>query len=170
MRGRLLTPEYRLRHAPPAMNPRYALALALRGLPAETAAWLSRMADDLDRRSGLAERLHLLYPVLAGAAPTLPTLLPAEECATLAEDFIMTHGDGVARDLYSAAFLTNGPAALQRWSDLLLADIGQVIMERLKSGTLSLSEPKVWSFRSDDNQAEAKLAAFPFGDAEDERD
>lgn len=146
------------------MHHRQILDMALRELPAAKAAYLSRVADSLSRDPTLDERSHLLYPVLAAAAPGIEPVLEPEECAALVVHFLIANADGIAHALYSAAYLRDGPGTMAPWSARLLATISTAIMDRLQRGELILDEPKVWRFGENTRDD----APFPYGDEDDD--
>lgn len=141
------------------MNHRSILDPALRDLPIRQAAYIAKLADQLDIRDDLEERRHLLYPVLAAAARDIEPVLEPAECAALAVAFLDAHAEGVARTLYSPAFLTEGTAAMKPWADRLLAAIAGAILDRLKQGDMSIAPRKVWRFRADGTDPD-----FPYRD------
>jgi len=145
------------------MNHRHVLDQAMRGLPPAKAAYLARVADQLDRRTDLADRGHLLYPVLAAAAPGIEPMLEPAELAAIAVEFLSETAEGIARTLYSPAYLQDRDRALMPWAERLRARVGAVIMDGLATGRLTLTESKVWRIRSDRD-----AAAFPYGDEEDD--
>ncbi|WP_094455187.1 hypothetical protein [Niveispirillum lacus] len=148
------------------MHHRQILDMALRDLPAEKAAYLSRVADNLSRDPVLDERSHLLYPVLAAAARGIEPVLEPAECATLVTGFLTSHAEGIAQTLYSAAYLRDGVRAMAPWAARLQADISSTILDQLAQGQLQLAEPKVWRFRADGRGD----ADFPYGDEDQEMD
>jgi hypothetical protein len=150
-------------HEPSRMNHRQILDLALRSLPARKAAYLSRVADALDRRGDLEDRRHLLYPVLAAAAPGIEPMLDPQEVAELAVAFLREETDGIAATLYSAVYLTGPRVALAPWGQRLQARLAALIFDRMAAGTLRPPEQHVWHFRSDTADP-----AFPFHDDGDE--
>jgi hypothetical protein len=147
------------------MHHRQILDMALRELPAPKAAYLSRVADNLSRDPALDERSHLLYPVLAAAAPGIEPVLEPAECATLVVSFLAEHADGVAHALYSPAYLRDGASVMAPWAARLLATLSIAIMDQLQRGALVLDEPKLWRFGANTGED----ATFPYGD-EDEPD
>ncbi len=148
------------------MHHRQILDMALRELPAERAAYLSRVADNLSRDPVLDERSHLLYPVLAAAAKGIEPVLEPAQCAGLVTGFLCAHAEGIAHTLYSAAYLRDGMRAMSPWAARLQADISTAILDRLANGQLVLDEPKVWRFRADGRDE----AVFPYGDEEQDLD
>lgn len=146
------------------MHHRQVLDIALRGLPSNRAAYLSRVADALGRDPALEEREHLAYPVLAAAAAGIEPVLDPADCARLAVDFLVRHAEGIAHTLYSAAYLRDGVAAMGPWASRLQADLAVAIMDQLASGRLVMTEPKVWRFGADGRGA----APFPYGDGDEE--
>lgn len=131
------------------MHHRQILDIALRELPAQRAAYLSRVADALGQDPALEERGHLAYPVLAAAAAGIEPVLEPVDCARHIVGFLLSHADGIAHTLYSPAYLQQGAAAMTPWADRLRADLSIAIMDDLASGRLVLDEPKVWRFGSD---------------------
>ncbi|MBP7334802.1 hypothetical protein [Niveispirillum sp.] len=138
--------------------------MAMRELPAAKAAYLSRVADNLSRDTSLDDRSHLLYPVLAAAAPGIEPVLEPAECAGLVTAFLKGHADGIAHTLYSPAYLHVGVKAMKPWAARLLADISVAIMDQLALGRLTLDEPKVWRFGSHASEH----TSFPYGDEDPE--
>lgn len=145
------------------MDHRHILDSALRELPAPKAAYLSRVADVLGRDGTLEGRGHLLYPVLAAAARGIEPLLPAEEAAAIAAGFLERHREGLAASLYSADYLSRGPAALSGWSARLQADLAAAILDGMAAGRLAAAEPTIYRFSSHRSAG----PAFPYGDGED---
>lgn len=146
------------------MHHRQILDMVLRELPAENAAYLSRVADNLSRNPTLEERSHLLYPVLAAAARGIEPVLEPAQCAGLVSNFLVAHAEGVAHTLYSAAYLRDGMRAMAPWAARLQADISVAILDQLARGQLVLDEPKVWRFHADGRDE----PAFPYGDEDRE--
>lgn len=145
------------------MHHRQILDMALRELPAAKAAYLSRVADNLSRDPSLDERSHLLYPVLAAAARGIEPVLDPATCAGLITGFLNRHAEGVARTLYSPAYLRDGTRAMAPWAARLQAAISTTIMDQLVRGELVLDEPKVWRFLADGRED----PGFPYAEDED---
>jgi len=145
------------------MNHRRILDLALRDLPSEKAAYLARVADDLERRQALEERRHLLYPVLAAAAAGIEPVLEPAETAGVAVALLDSQGEAIAASLYSPRFLTDWQGTMQPWANRLLASLAAAILDRMASGAMDAPERRIWRF---DSQGAGD--AFPYGDDESE--
>lgn len=144
------------------MDHRTIIDAALRGLPAERAVYLRKVVDCLQRRADLEDRRHLLYPVLAAAAPTLEPMLEPDRLATIAAAFARVHGEGLAATIYGPRYLADGQAVLRPWAARFLAVVAAEIMDRMASGEVSVTEPTIWRFRSDGPPSD-----FPYDDSDE---
>ncbi|HYC02924.1 MAG TPA: hypothetical protein VED40_06505 [Azospirillaceae bacterium] len=140
------------------MNHRQVLDMALRSLPGERARYLGQVADRVQRDARFAEGQHLLFPVLALAAPMLEPLLDPAELTDLLAEFLETHGPEVGRRLYAPGYLQAPAEALREPADLLAAWIGARILDALAAGRLAPPPRRRYSFRSDGGDD----GAFPY--------
>lgn len=145
------------------MNHRQTFDSVLRDMPKPKAAYLARLAYELECRAEMEDRGHLMYPVLAAAAPGIEPMLEPGEAADIATAFLLREAEGIAAALYSPAYLTAPGEVLSPWAERLRADLAAVILDRLAAGKLVPPDQRTWRFRSDRGDV-----AFPYGDEEDE--
>lgn len=131
------------------MDHRAILDAAFHGLPTERAAYLAKVADRLQQRPDLEDRRHLLYPVVAAAAPSLEPMIDPERLSALAAAFIQAQGEGVAATVYGQTYLADPARALRPWVDRFLAMVAAEILDGLAKGSISVAERTVWRFGSD---------------------
>lgn len=140
------------------MNHRQILDAALASLPAAHCRHLNQVADEIDRDPRFAERQHLLYPVLARAAPTLEPLLPPAEMAGALAGFLDRHGMEVAATLYSRAYIQTPGPALQRLATELAGWVAIATFDALAAGRVAAPAPvSRYTFHSDQDDF-----AFPY--------
>lgn len=145
------------------MDHRAKLDAALRTLPPPRAAYLARVVYELDRRPEVEERAHLLYPVLAAAAPGIEPMLEPGESAAAITLFLLRDAEGIAATLYSPAFITAPATALAPWAERLKAELAILVLDRLATGRLQPPDRRLWRFRPDQDSP-----AFPYGDGDGE--
>lgn len=142
------------------MDHRAILDAAFRELPPERAAHLRKMADRLQSSPELEDRRHLLYPVLAAAAPMLEPALAPERLARIAIGFVRAEAEGIAATVYGPGYLKDPAGAMAPWAQRLLAAMATEIMDAMARGELAVADRTVWRFRSDGPDP----AGFPYGD------
>ncbi len=141
------------------MDHRAILDAAFRGLPPERAAYLRKLADRLQLRPDLEDRRHLLYPVLAAAAPAIEPVLDAQALAGIATGFVRANAEGIAATIYGPDYLTDAGAAMKPWAERFLAVLAAEIMDAMARGEVAVAERTVWRFSSDGTGPR-----FPYGD------
>lgn len=142
------------------MNHRQILDATLATLPGSRSRYFNQVADAVDRDPRFADRHHLLYPVLAGAAPQLEALLPPLDLAELLNGFLDRQGGAIAAALYSRAYIQSPTATLRPLITHLAADVAMAIFAALDSGRIQPpAESRRYHFTSDQAHID-----FPYDD------
>jgi hypothetical protein len=141
------------------MDHRVILDAAFRGLEPERVLYLRKLAEHLQRRPDLEDRRHLLYPVLAAAAPSIEAPLEVERLADIAVEFARANAEGIAATVYGHAYLKDPAGAMRPWAERFLAVLASAIMDAMARGDVAVAERTVWHFRSDGTGP-----AFPYGE------
>lgn len=140
------------------MHHRQILDAALASLPAPHCRHLNRVADEIERDPRFADRQHLLYPVLARAAPALEPLLPPPDMADALAGFLDRHGLDVAAALYSRAYIQAPGPTLDRLATELAGWVAIATFDALAAGRVAAPVPtRRYTFHSDQDDF-----AFPY--------
>lgn len=146
------------------MDHRAILDAAFRGLPPDRAAYLRKVADQLQASADLEDRRHLLYPVLAAAAPAIEPALEPERLAGIAIGFARAQAEGIAATVYGTGYLKDPGGAMRIWAERFLAALAAEIMDAMARGEVAITERTVWRFGADG----AVPAGFPYRDEADD--
>jgi hypothetical protein len=137
------------------MQSRRELDQALSRLAPDRAAYVARLAELLSWHADMQERGHLLFPVLAAAAPGIEPALDPQQATKMIVAFARRYSEGIARSLYDPAYLRDPTASMTPWARRLLAEFAIAIMDKMAAeAARSGPAAAIWRFDGENDAAD----------------